>query len=314
VKKSISLLTVSVISILAFLFYYGATQPTEAIRIVNNPPQNRDLRSEKFEPARKLLRDAGVPFDPDILLSRNWEKQLVPTLSGMTEMQTTLRPGAKLSGVQIADTIILPEKVELTGDLVVLANRIVFEGLSTQIFGIGKNVYFYPVKETFHLGKNFESAMKQKGIPSELIPAVNTRSYERFELDGQKPTGVVAIRVPGQGYDEWRKKYEVFIRRNPRWSNEINPEVVCTHLARVDCFGEPGAPGLREDDGFASGNTAAPPRPGVHGRCTPRQFQDGIAGLAGDNGLTGPENAGQGKKGNIGGRGGRYCIRNQTTL
>jgi hypothetical protein len=117
VKKSISLLTVSVISILAFLFYYGTTQPTEAIRIVNNPPQNRDLRSEKFEPARKMLRDAGVPFDPDILLSPNWQTQLKPVLSGMAEMQTTLRSSNKISGVQIADTIILPEKVELTGDL-----------------------------------------------------------------------------------------------------------------------------------------------------------------------------------------------------
>ena len=127
-KKSISLLTVSVISILAFLFYYGATQPTEAIRIVNNPPQQVDPVSKDFEPARKMLREAGVPFDPDILLSPNWKKQVEPALSQMPEMQTSLRLSNNFSGVQIADTIVLPERVELTGDLIILTNTLILEG------------------------------------------------------------------------------------------------------------------------------------------------------------------------------------------
>jgi len=100
-----------------------------------------------------MLRDAGVPFDPDILLSPNWQNQLSPVLSGMAEMRTSLRASNKVSGVQIADTIILPEKVELTGDLFILTNNLVLEGLNTQITGVGKNVYVFPINETFHLGK-----------------------------------------------------------------------------------------------------------------------------------------------------------------
>lgn len=57
-----------------FLFSSNSTRQTEAITAPNNPPRKQDLRSEKFEPARKMLREAGVPFDPDILLSPNWEK------------------------------------------------------------------------------------------------------------------------------------------------------------------------------------------------------------------------------------------------
>jgi hypothetical protein len=302
VKKSISLLTVSVISILAFLFYYGTTQLTEAVRIVNNPPQNRDLRSENFEPARKMLRDAGVPFDPDILLSRNWQTQLKPVLSGMAEMQTALRSSNKIRGVQIADTIILPEKVELTGDLFILTNNLVLEGLNTKITGVGKNVYVFPINKTFHLGKSFESAMKQKGYSTEEIPLVNERSYEKLEFDDTGPKGTILIEVKGQGPWEWQQQQKASgYLLNPK--NELAPETNCPPLC-VD-IGGTGGTGGRGPDGTPSGRPVPPPNPGMYGRCVRGGgAQNGMFGPAGENGLTGPNNAGMGLQGDVGGRGG----------
>jgi hypothetical protein len=302
VKKSISLLTVSVISILAFLFYYGATQPTEAIRIVNNPPQNRNLRSENFEPARKMLREAGVPFDPDILLSPNWQTQLKPVLSGMAEMQTSLRASNKVSGVQIADTIILPEKVELTGDLFILTNNLVLEGLNTKITGVGKNVYVFPINETFHLGKSFESAIKQKGYSTEEIPLANGRSYEKLEFDDTGPKGTILIEVKGQGPWEWQQQQKASGHLlNPK--NELTPETSCPPLC-VD-IGGTGATGGQGVDGTPSGRPVPTPNPGMYGGCVRGGgSQNGMYGPAGEDGLTGPNNAGTGLRGDVGGRGG----------
>ena len=53
-----------------------------------------------------------------------------------TELSSTARYGGnQLKGVQIADTLYLPEKVEITGDTVILAKKTVFEGRHPVIKG-----------------------------------------------------------------------------------------------------------------------------------------------------------------------------------
>jgi len=81
-----------------------------------------------FEPARRLLLNQGVPFDPDLLLEPNWKSALAPVFAQMPEMQISRYQGGPLSGVELADTLYLPEKVQLSYDLVIIAKHLVFEG------------------------------------------------------------------------------------------------------------------------------------------------------------------------------------------
>src|SRR5215813_6039785 len=58
-----------------------------------------ERRREHFSPARELLRAHNVPFDPDILLTREWIKTLAPIFDRMPEMQTVRRETGPLQGV-----------------------------------------------------------------------------------------------------------------------------------------------------------------------------------------------------------------------
>src|SRR5438552_2045317 len=81
-----------------------------------------------FEPARRMLLSQGVPFDPDLLLEPNWNSALAPVFAQMPEMQMSRYQSGPLGGVELADTLYLPEKVQLSYDLVIIAKHLVFEG------------------------------------------------------------------------------------------------------------------------------------------------------------------------------------------
>jgi len=163
-----------------------------------------------------MLLEKGVPFNPDILRSSDWQDGIAPSLSLIPELTTTLRTGSKLKGVQIADTLILPGDVELTGDTIFLANRIIFEGKQARIHGLGKNVYFYPVASSGHITGTFDDEMRLQGLIDDL-PAINERSGRTFTYHLLKEETSLEIDVSGQGHEEWSAK-----QREVLDSNELN--------------------------------------------------------------------------------------------
>jgi hypothetical protein len=70
-----------------------------------------DKRRQNFEKAKVLLVNRNVPFDPEILLTPHWRKTLKSTFEHMPELQQVRRGGNRLKGVEMADTLYLPEKV-----------------------------------------------------------------------------------------------------------------------------------------------------------------------------------------------------------
>src|SRR5205814_3818574 len=90
--------------------------------------EHLQMRRQNFESGRQLLRDKGVPFDPDELLRDEWTKELKAALDAMPEMRETRYEKAPLKGAYLADTLYLPEKVQLSGHTLILANYVVFEG------------------------------------------------------------------------------------------------------------------------------------------------------------------------------------------
>jgi hypothetical protein len=78
---------------------------------------------ENFRHGRDLLLQKGVPFEPEELLNPGWQKNLRAKFAQMPEMQETrVVWTGQIQGALLADILYLPEKVEITGDTVILAN------------------------------------------------------------------------------------------------------------------------------------------------------------------------------------------------
>lgn len=113
---------------------------------LNTPRVIKARRIAAFKPGRDLLIASGFLLEPNLLLENNWRNRLRRVIRQMPQFQETRRAENKISGVQLADTLILPEGAELTGDTVIIANRMVFEG-SVFIKKNEHNLYVFIISE-----------------------------------------------------------------------------------------------------------------------------------------------------------------------
>jgi hypothetical protein len=148
---------------LATLLLLGSSIPGTAIRQNQSPkPQvanqtnealaeKQALRKRNFEPFARLLRSKQVPFEPEMLLENNWPKKLAPIFDQMPEMQEARYRAEPLAGVQLADTLYLPERVEIVADTIILVRHLVFEGAEAVIKG-NYHIALYPANDVRFLG------------------------------------------------------------------------------------------------------------------------------------------------------------------
>jgi hypothetical protein len=140
----------------------------------------RQFRLDHFNHARLALLDSGVPFNPEDLLDDAWPAKLKPVLDTMPEMQRVRYEPAPLRGAYIADTLYLPENVELSGHTVILVKNLVFEGKNPTIRG-SFDLHFFPTQPSAVLGTTLAEALRKKnwlmnvGYPGRL-------KLPRFEL------------------------------------------------------------------------------------------------------------------------------------
>ncbi|MFY9620438.1 MAG: hypothetical protein WAQ99_11570 [Pyrinomonadaceae bacterium] len=111
-----------------------ALTPNNAPSVSGNPQQAPlthaerqqqalESRRQSFKSGRDLLRKRGVPFDPDVLLEPGFKQKLAPAFAAMPEFKQSRLVGKQIEGVELADTLFLPERVELIGDTVIIANN-----------------------------------------------------------------------------------------------------------------------------------------------------------------------------------------------
>lgn len=81
-----------------------------------------------FRAGADLLRRSGVGFEPYLLLRGDWHQQLRRSLEGLPQFRSQLRLGAQAQGLYLGDTVVTPERVAVTGDLVIVARQLVVEG------------------------------------------------------------------------------------------------------------------------------------------------------------------------------------------
>jgi hypothetical protein len=213
---TICLATVVMLMASAFtpkLFTSVSGNPEQSATSTREQKQQERLEKKRasFKSGRDLLIKHGVPFDPDALLEPGFQKRLAPTFAKMPEFRETHVVGKKLQGVELADTMFLPEHVELTGDTVIIANTLIFSGKKAVIKG-PHDLHFFALGSVLSVNMNARGARGQSGTfvkaafsKAGLVTAVFSKaSIEEAKRAGQlvEPESVT-LNVDGRGRDEW---------------------------------------------------------------------------------------------------------------
>ena len=259
------------------------SQRAEADKKEELTQQRKESRRRDFQYARQLLIEKDAPFEPELLLDSDWPKRLAPVFDQMPEMQAVRFEKKPLKGAQLAGTLYLPEYVELSGDTVILARRIVFEGNRVLIRG-NYSLHMLPIDSAGVLGvtlKEFKTErrklLRAQGIQGSID-----------ELPPNPPVkegGHITVDLHGNGYKEWLERNggeaEVLklYKRAQRGDKKAMRIVIDQH-------GEPGGMG-------SIGSTGSPPAPPE-----PLIGAQGVPGVCGD---VNSVNGGIGQEGGQGG-------------
>jgi len=134
----------------------------------SNQEQNQAFNGEQFEQkrrgfasGRKMLLDKGVPFEPEDLLRDDWPKKLENAFGSMPEMQQSRYETAPLHGAYMADTLYLPENVQLNDDAIIVVRNLVFEGKNPVIQG-AHDLHIFPATPVGVLGMTVAQALRKK--------------------------------------------------------------------------------------------------------------------------------------------------------
>ncbi len=123
---------------------------------------------EKFSKGKDLLVKHGVPFNPYVLLTDNWRKTLQPHFNSYPEFRKNRQEKGRLSGVIIANTLSLPELVELDGDTVIIARNIEYEGQSPLMKSYGYDIYIFIIES---------GSLRKKKISQNQSPQIYKSSF-----------------------------------------------------------------------------------------------------------------------------------------
>jgi hypothetical protein len=253
----------------------------------------RERLRAQFKRGRELLLKKGVPFEPNDLLEPDFRKKLKPKFAQMGEMQETrVVKQAQLKGVQLADTLYLPEKVEITGDTVILANQVIFEGRHAVLKG-NYAVFFFPVDIDGLLGTTLELAMAEQGGPRFSPASYRSKAKSSsqpppswFVPQLMKTDWSITIDTSGQGAEEWEKKQKQKKMAKVGFVKSLSQEIINNGETK-DRSGEPGATGDTGEMGPPTCDGLPDPAPkGDDGSCQSGDSH-GKTGFPGANGCTG---------------------------
>lgn len=274
-------------------------------RIGNNANSDRGRQAEQrrasFKSGRELLLRHGVPFDPDALLEPDWKAKLAPALTQMQEMQAVRQGSKKLRGTQLADTLYLPEKVEVAEDTVILVRQLAFAGKHVEIKG-PHDLHVFIIDSLVSTSGNQQTQSQAGPQPFTQATYVRAKSARTgMQTGGFVEPESITINLDGEGRKEWLEKQNALRRTNLGTTERKNSHRVGgprTLQQNVD--GEPGATG-----GPGAPGTPAVPQPqapkGMNGVCG--GTVDGGAGVEGFMGNQGGA-GGNGQAGIVGNPGG----------
>jgi hypothetical protein len=263
-----------------------ASTPAAELSSARRQQEEKTRRRKNFQKARDLLIKKGVPFEPDELLEDGWEKKLAPAFAQMPEMQAVRVGNKRLKGVQLADALYLPEQVEITGDTVILAKKVIFEGRHVVLKG-NYSVAFLPIETEGAMGTTLETALRQQGINEQGVRFTNigysgASSLKNFVPRLLKEDWSLTIDTSGKTREEWleeQKKAKQASFQKTAWQNKSQ-----------DTSGGPGSTGAQGAIGATGPNGTPDPSPGgENGVCGSPNGLDGFPGNSGGAGHTGAQ-------------------------
>jgi|SRR5215831_2238071 len=165
---------------------------SQSVRI--NPTQVEKIQSgrQRLALAFDLLRERGVPFDPELLIDDDWRSEIEPALPLMPEMSETRTIDAQAGGVYLGGTILLPQRVALTGDTFILCHDFAAEDENTSIDIAGHHsLFIYVIGDAkinaamaargrrgfppMHLNIDVMSPFVVVGVPAHFIGTVHVQ-------------------------------------------------------------------------------------------------------------------------------------------
>ncbi|HZM91201.1 MAG TPA: hypothetical protein VFF31_32065 [Blastocatellia bacterium] len=253
----------NVSSIIAVLCVFGisfanvpnTTQPTsEAPRQQDILRRTTPVPEAQLEPARRLFQAARLPFEPTELMSPNWRNELASVLNSLPQMDEVRFLDEPLAGTQLAETLCLPEQVELTDDAVILVKNLRFEGFAPVIRG-NHNIYIFLVDSVGVLGTTVENL---DGKGKRRLASVNTGDTREVPRDIALrpclPLTHITVDTHGNGFDEWvashggRKRVDELIKRMQRGDKMAIQEVRDTSKPNQTGIGATGTDGAFPTD------------------------------------------------------------------
>jgi hypothetical protein len=262
-----------------------------------------EARRQNFKSGRELLLEKGVPFEPEELLRDQRSKALKDALDAMPEMHQSRYETAPLKGAYLADTLYLPEKVQVNGHTVIVANYVVFEGKNPVIKG-PYDISIIPSKPITVLGTSIEEALGRQGILIDVRMG-GRRLLPSFALIQGLKVKPAHITIDTSGPIPRTD-------RKPAHKSEVNLTVASWNgllpgfFQNQDKSGTAGAIGLAGTPGGSGANGISEPK-SANGDCSNpatgsnngSRGADGTGGKAGGNGGIGGQGGTGGNAGNI---------------
>lgn len=294
ISKRSYLFVLPIIIILAFAVLstnYFVLPPTQKViaQAQKSLAPDQAKKIENFRPLKELLVQKGVPFEPELVLRPRSKKLIASKLAQMPEMYEVRQVGKKIKGVQLADILYLPEKVQLTGDTVIMANKIVFEGRNPVIKGNYK-ILFYPLIIEGALGTTLEVAMKEQENPFSKVSFTNSSRLKNFTPRLLEDNWSLTIDTSGRGHKEWLEEQKQ--KNQTQFSN-------VSFVQERDTSGKTGYTGTKAQPGGEGSNGGLDPAVGgPPGTCRRQVYgYQGSTGDPGGTGLTPAELGGMGGPG-----------------
>ena len=175
----------------------------------------------------KMLKDANVPFDSSILFSRIWRKKVDAYRGRVPELTQIRQAGGKLEGVQLADTLVLPENVELSGDALIITRQLIFGGRHVVIKG-NHDLHIFLSEPILSTNDAVQTLSSTNGVRFERVGFSSAKSVELAKRQGLlvAPESV-SISVDGYGREQWLED-----QKNKKGQNKI-PGLRAAHVRGV---------------------------------------------------------------------------------
>jgi hypothetical protein len=256
------------------LSYLSTTDRTNTAQRLQRKEETRIQRRAAFIKSRGLLSTEGVPFEPNDLLEPGWRQTLASKINQLPQMQSDRTiTSDRLSGVYMADTLYLPEKMRGDSEIVILARRLVYGGMNAEIIAPGHDVSIFVIESVEH------APQKRQLDAVWSIPSVYIRTGAP---DPPKQVGTLPSPIPKPAV--WTGRTLDRINAALRVSTALSYGYA---VARFEADGTVGNPGANGSDGANGGNGDAGAN-GDPGDCSgTRNGTAGNSAFSGQGGSTG---------------------------